>query len=560
MNILLVDYNPVDLEIFSKIIQDNFEIKTVNFTSSSNALIWMKSNEVDILIVHCLMPSPSGIELVYLFKDIKENKLKPIIMITDVEEKEIKNQALDMGVNFFIQKPIDELEFFVVIKNAISIRQNQKRIEEKEREIEESEEKFRVLTEKLPNMVTIFKNMQMIYANEMVEKMLGVKKEELYQLSLSEIIKRYFSPEHKDSIYKDFERLMKDEEIETREYNLISKDGKVINTLFSFCRFFYRGQKATLCIATDISIQKKTEFAIKESQRRLSTLINNLPGIAYRCRNDSGWTIEYISEGCHEITGYEADDFIDNKNIAYGNLIVEHYKDTVWNEVQRAIKKNEPYVLEYPIYKKDKQQRWVWEKGTGVYDDSKRLVALEGFITDITERKEAEQKLKLMAHYDALTGLANRTLFFDRLNQAIKMAKRGSYMLALLYIDLDGFKLINDTFGHYVGDEVLKVTANRLMVCVRESDTLARIGGDEFTVILSKIENKKSASIVAHKIINILAEPYKINGIICDLSASVGISIYYSSDEDADMLTKKADIAMYRAKQSGKNCFFFYQS
>ncbi|HIJ60935.1 MAG TPA: response regulator, partial [Nitrospirae bacterium] len=258
MNILLVDYNPVDLEIFSKIIQDNFEIKTVNFTSSSNALIWMKSNEVDILIVHCLMPSPSGIELVYLFKDIKENKLKPIIMITDVEEKEIKNQALDMGVNFFIQKPIDELEFFVVIKNAISIRQNQKRIEEKEREIEESEEKFRVLTEKLPNMVTIFKNMQMIYANEMVEKMLGVKKEELYQLSLSEIIKRYFSPEHKDSIYKDFERLMKDEEIETREYNLISKDGKVINTLFSFCRFFYRGQKATLCIATDISIQKKT--------------------------------------------------------------------------------------------------------------------------------------------------------------------------------------------------------------------------------------------------------------------------------------------------------------
>ncbi|MCX8070240.1 MAG: diguanylate cyclase, partial [Thermodesulfovibrionales bacterium] len=543
MKIIIIDDNQIDLTLISKIIEETFEIKTINFSSSREAYRWIRSNDVDIVILDCLMPSPNGIEFVYLLRSIKHYSDIPIIMVTASEEKEIKYQAFEMGVNFYIQKPIDKVEFFVILNNAISMRQNQKRIQEKERELEESEEKFRVLTEKLPNMVIIFKNGKAVYANEILEKTLGITKDELYTLSLEELIQQYIAQESIQDIKEVIDKIIHDEEIPTKEYSLLSHDKKVINTLMSFCRFFYGGQKATLCIATDISEQKKAELAIRESQRRLSTLVNNLPGIAYRCRNDINWTMEYISEGCFEITGYKADDLIDNKTISYGDLIVKEHQEMVWKEVQKAILKYEPYVLEYRINTKDKKEKWVWEKGTGVYDDAKNLIALEGFITDITERKEAEQKFKFMAHYDALTGLANRTLFFDRLNHTIKMAKRGMYMLALIYIDLDGFKFINDTYGHDVGDQVLKETANRLMECVRESDTLARIGGDEFTVILSKIENKKSATIVANKILRAVANPYKIDGITCNISASLGISFYYTGDEDADMLIKKADIA-----------------
>lgn len=560
MKIIIIDDNPLDLNLISKIIEETFEIHTINFTSSREALRWVKTNDVDIVILDCLMPSPNGIEFVYFLRNIKHYIDIPVIMITVSEEKEIKYQALEMGVNFYIQKPIDKLEFFVVLNNAISIRQNQKRIQEKERELEQSEEKFRVLTEKLPNIVIIFKDNKAIYANEMFEKSLGTKRTELYNMSLEDLINRHFSTELIANITNIVERVRNNGDIEPQEFSLIALDGKVINTLISFCRFSYGGEKATICIATDITLQKKTELAIKESQRRLSTLINNLPGIAYRCKNDENWTMEYINEGCFEITGYRPEDLIDNKTIAFGELIDKEYRDAVYKATQKAIINYEPYVLEYRIITKENKAKWVWEKGTGVYDDNKNLIALEGFITDITERKEAEQKFKFMAHYDALTGLANRTLFFDRLNHAIKMAKRGMYMIALLYIDLDGFKFINDTYGHDAGDALLKETANRLLECVRESDTLARIGGDEFTVILSRIENKKSATIVANKILRNVANPYNLNGIICNISASLGISIYYAGDEDADTLIKKADIAMYRAKQSGKNSYILYSS
>jgi diguanylate cyclase (GGDEF)-like protein len=217
-----------------------------------------------------------------------------------------------------------------------------------------------------------------------------------------------------------------------------------------------------------------------------------------------------------------------------------------------------PYVIEYQITDKQGQVKWVWEKGTGVYDDKGQIIALEGFISDITERKMAEERFHYLAHYDSLTGLANRTLFFDRLHQAMRMAKRGGHLLALLFLDLDGFKFINDTYGHDAGDVVLKETAKRLLENVRESDTVARMGGDEFTVILPSIENKKGAAIVAQKIIRAISEPYAIFNEQCAMSASIGISIYYGGEEDTDTLIKKADIAMYRAKQSGKNCFAFY--
>jgi diguanylate cyclase (GGDEF)-like protein/PAS domain S-box-containing protein len=178
--------------------------------------------------------------------------------------------------------------------------------------------------------------------------------------------------------------------------------------------------------------------------------------------------------------------------------------------------------------------------------------------TDITDHVLAAQQLDRVAHHDTLTGLPNRLLFNDRLAQAISQARRGPSQFALLYLDLDRFKQVNDSLGHTVGDELLQAVANRIRQQVRESDTVARIGGDEFSIILPNILKREEAKIVAQKIINALADPFLLGSQEQDVSigASIGIAIYPSDAPDADELVKLADAAMYSAKLTG-NSFQF---
>ncbi|WP_298159994.1 diguanylate cyclase [Ferrovum sp.] len=174
--------------------------------------------------------------------------------------------------------------------------------------------------------------------------------------------------------------------------------------------------------------------------------------------------------------------------------------------------------------------------------------------TLLTRLKQTNEQIIALAHHDSLTGLPNRILFYDRLNQAITRALRDKESIAVLYLDLDGFKHINDTLGHDAGDALLREAAKRIMACVRESDTVARIGGDEFTVILCNAQTTSSNDHVAKKIVDAIAYPFMINGKNCTVSASIGIAIYPDHGETAEQLVKIADAAMYLAKHSGKNC------
>ena len=174
------------------------------------------------------------------------------------------------------------------------------------------------------------------------------------------------------------------------------------------------------------------------------------------------------------------------------------------------------------------------------------------------ERKRTEQRLAYMAQYDPLTGMANRTLFLDRLTQALALAKRNDWMVALMFLDLDRFKVINDTLGHAVGDLLLKGVADRLRTCMRESDTVARMGGDEFTVILEGIATMRDIETVAKKVLTAMASPLSLDGQEVFVSTSIGIATYPECGDDAGSLTKNADAAMYRAKESGRNTYQVY--
>ena len=179
---------------------------------------------------------------------------------------------------------------------------------------------------------------------------------------------------------------------------------------------------------------------------------------------------------------------------------------------------------------------------------------------DITDRKAMEEQLKHLGHYDVLTDMPNRTLFFDRLKQALVAAKRDNNHLALLYIDLDKFKPINDEFGHHVGDQLLVEVAKRMQQCVRESDTVARQGGDEFVILLPKVETKQDAILVAEKIRHSLNQPFELIGRKMYISSSTGIVVYPEHGVDEETLTKNADIAMYQVKKDGRNAVILFDS
>ena len=175
----------------------------------------------------------------------------------------------------------------------------------------------------------------------------------------------------------------------------------------------------------------------------------------------------------------------------------------------------------------------------------------------ITRLKQTNEQVLHLAHHDTLTTLPNRTLFYDRLNQAITRARRDKESIAVLFLDLDGFKLINDTLGHSAGDALLQEAAKRIVACVRDSDTAARMGGDEFTVILCNVRTPSSIDRVAKMIVEAIARPFMLNGKECSVSVSIGIALYPGNGETAEQLVKISDAAMYLAKHSGKNCYRF---
>jgi diguanylate cyclase (GGDEF)-like protein/PAS domain S-box-containing protein len=197
---------------------------------------------------------------------------------------------------------------------------------------------------------------------------------------------------------------------------------------------------------------------------------------------------------------------------------------------------------------------------SAIRDDQEEIVNFSAVFYDVTERKALEDKLDHLAHYDALTGLPNRMLLQDRLEQAIALAERNRQEFALLFVDLDGFKQVNDQCGHIVGDQVLQTVAQRMLALVRGVDTAARLGGDEFVIILTDIHHEVDVARVAAKLVEVLSQTYTVDGQEVALSASVGVSTYPSDQRVASELLRTADEAMYTAKREGKRQVRFYAS
>ena len=212
----------------------------------------------------------------------------------------------------------------------------------------------------------------------------------------------------------------------------------------------------------------------------------------------------------------------------------------------------------FRILRPDGSIRWVHDRAFPVHNAEGRVYRITGIAEDITERKHAEEQLMKLAHYDVLTSLPNRVLFYDRLKQAIAHAKRNHWVVGVMFIDVDRFKNVNDTMGHAVGDRLLQQVSERLKGTVRSGDTVGRLGGDEFAVVLSNLGSAQDANLVAQKMMACFAEPFRLEGTDVYVTASIGITLYPDDSTEQDILIRNADAAMYKAKEIGRDSYQFY--
>jgi diguanylate cyclase (GGDEF)-like protein/PAS domain S-box-containing protein len=221
---------------------------------------------------------------------------------------------------------------------------------------------------------------------------------------------------------------------------------------------------------------------------------------------------------------------------------------------REVMRTGKPLRTEERIAKENNTWGWAETIKVPVYDADNNIVGTAGVARDITERKQAEQRIEFLANHDSLTGLPNRRLMEDRLKQALARAALNKEKLAVLFLDLDYFKTINDSMGHSTGDALLQAVAERLTACLRSIDTVARLGGDEFVIILPDIQGQAEAESFAAKIQETITQPYTFDNNEYHVSTSVGISLYPDHGDQDSILLRNADIAMYRAKDRGRNC------
>ena len=304
------------------------------------------------------------------------------------------------------------------------------------------------------------------------------------------------------------------------------------------------------------------EQAVAERTRELSDaniIVQNSPVVLYRLRGEPAFPLIYISQNITKF-GHDRAALLASPDWAK-HLIHPDDLVKVGQAMARVLEKDaEGAAIECRLRTGDGSLRWVENRYIPVRDKDGRLIEVEGIVVDITERKAADEKMALLARTDGLTGLANRTTFTERLHYAYAAAQRGAIPFAILYLDLDHFKQVNDTLGHPIGDLLLREVAERLKNCTRDSDLVARLGGDEFAVLQGEMSEPANAGVLAAKLQAALAAPYLLDGNDVRISVSIGICPYAPSSTGPDALLVQADLALYRSKNEGRNQYRFHST
>ena len=377
--------------------------------------------------------------------------------------------------------------------------------------------------------------------NDYACKMYGYAREEFIGSSLKDISENVGRGEQR------LARLLSHEGVESFESVHFQKDGASINVLINASIIEFEGKPAVMSINRDITSRIKADTALRESEYKLRGLIENMSeGLLHLDRSDC---IIFINKRFCEMTGYREDELIGQN--ASDLLLDDEGRKVVEKTNQR---RREGVSENYELQLRTARGKMIWSLVGAVpmLDADGKIIGSMSVHTDITERKRAEEQLVHNAMHDALTGLPNRALFLEHLRRAMGHSPLRKKTFAVLFLDFDGFKLINDSLGHLEGDTLLKMIARRLESLLRGDDVVARLGGDEFTILLDELTDSKDVLLVVERIKDIFREPFNLGGREVFISASIGIALRDAKYKTPEEMLRDADIAMYRAKSGGK--------
>jgi diguanylate cyclase (GGDEF)-like protein/PAS domain S-box-containing protein len=415
----------------------------------------------------------------------------------------------------------------------------------------ESEKQFRLIVQHIPDILSIIDtDGNILDVNQNACENLGYTRDELLGMNVQDIEQDFVAGKHAEK----WKRMVPGVPILVEGVQ-IRKDGTTFPAEVRIGMFESGGKKLFLTLTRDISERKLTEAALQTSEKRYRQIVENAHDIIYGADKRGRFTS--VNPVAARITGYSEHELL---NRHYLDLVSPVYrKDTERFYRLQLIRKRQNTYYEFPIVTRDGTEVWLGQNVQLVIE-GERIVGFQAVARDITNRKRAEETIRELAYRDALTGLPNRVLFNDRFTMALAQARRHQQRICLMLLDLDHFKNINDTLGHSVGDKLLRIVGERLTGLLRTSDTIARMGGDEFLLLLTDITRVKHVTTIAQKILGAFRNPFAIDDHKLTVTTSIGIAIFPDDGDDADMLMKSADLAMYRAKERGRYNFQCFSS
>src|SRR5512143_2505515 len=424
--------------------------------------------------------------------------------------------------------------------------------------LRESEERFRLLLDSSPEAIFGVDTQGICtFVNPACLAMLGYTQEEMLGKSVHQLIHHTYPdgrPYPKEHCHIRCSTLQGqpvhvDSEVHWR------KDGTRFPVEYWSHPMYRNGELVGAVVNfVDISERKRAEEALRESEARFRAM----------AEHSADWIWSIDVEGRHTYSNQRG---LDNLGYTAEAFFAMDFDSLVHPDDLALLRATLKHALTAQQGWQNIVLRWRHRNGSyrtlesnasALFNEAGQLIGFQGVDRDITERRQAEERIAFLAHHDALTGLPNRVLLRDRYEHALAMAERSRAKVAMLFLDLDNFKVVNDTLGHAAGDELLLEVVKRLSLCTRESDTISRQGGDEFILLLNDVPELEAVERIATEILGQLAEPVEINGHVLNASCSIGVAIYPEDGGDFDGLLQKADTAMYNAKDAGRNTYRFF--